>query len=199
MTDRILWNRRTDEPDIDEIVITNATVHVEQMDDRCWWIGISRGDDYWTGNFIVDDQARMRFVEQENHGITWAADDSHDFPRTTDPGAGPTTNVASWMHSYTQAIERYERVCMAVFQHVADGEPLIKLVDYVADSMNGCDCVDEESIALYERAKESAIAADGVIHELPPGVLESIENARAHPERLIRNRRRPDVAGPLSE
>lgn len=39
---RILWNRRptgpTDPGDIDEIVADGATVHVEQMHGRCWWL-----------------------------------------------------------------------------------------------------------------------------------------------------------------
>jgi hypothetical protein len=65
-------------------------------------------------------------------------------------------DVESWMRCYTMSIERYELVCMAVFEHIANRLPLAELVDYVADSMNGCDCVDEESIALYKRAKAAA-------------------------------------------
>jgi hypothetical protein len=80
VVDRILWNRRSDDPDIDEIVIENATVHIEQMSDRCWWIGIYRGDDYWMGNFTADSRGRMRFTEQENHGIEWEMDQSNDMP-----------------------------------------------------------------------------------------------------------------------
>lgn len=80
MTDRILWNRRTDDPDIDEIVVHDATIHVEQMNDRCWWIGVYRGDTYWMGNFHCDSRGRMRFTEQENNGIVWEEDDSHDMP-----------------------------------------------------------------------------------------------------------------------
>jgi hypothetical protein len=44
--DRILWNRRPTGPrdtgDIDEIVVHDCTVHVEQMDERCWWIGVTK-------------------------------------------------------------------------------------------------------------------------------------------------------------
>lgn len=82
-TDRILWNRRPtgmmDAGDIDEIVVHDCTVHVEQMDERCWWIGIYRPDgSYWMGNFTADRRGRMRFVEQENSGVEWADDDTHE-------------------------------------------------------------------------------------------------------------------------
>lgn len=81
MTDRILWNRRPDGRDpgcIDEIVLHGVDVHVEQMDDRCWWIGLYRDDTYWMGNFIADSRGRMRFVEQENNRMIWARDESHE-------------------------------------------------------------------------------------------------------------------------
>ena len=83
---RILWNRRPVDPmrgdggDIDEVVICNPRmVHVEQMDDRCWWIGIHMPDgSSWMGNFIADSRGRMRFSEQENAGIQWAHDATHE-------------------------------------------------------------------------------------------------------------------------
>lgn len=87
LPERILWNRRPsgakDAGDIDEIVLSDVDVHIEQMDDRCWWIGIyrdaSKSDTpYWMGNFVADSRGRMRFVEQENYGIEWGDDDSHD-------------------------------------------------------------------------------------------------------------------------
>lgn len=85
--DRILWNRRPtgimDRGDIDEIVIRDAsTVHIEQMDDRCWWIGIYKDGEltYWMGNFTCDSRGRMRFTEQENAGIEWDRDDTHELP-----------------------------------------------------------------------------------------------------------------------
>lgn len=74
---RILWNQRGH--DIDEIVLHDATVHVEQMGDRCWWIGIHLPDGgYWAGNFIADRYGRMRFTEQERIGFEWQHDKSHD-------------------------------------------------------------------------------------------------------------------------
>lgn len=78
---RILWNSRpkndSDCGDIDEIVIHNATVHIEQMDEDCWWIGIYTADkSYWMGNFVVED-GKLTFSEQENHNIEWYQDKSH--------------------------------------------------------------------------------------------------------------------------
>lgn len=81
---RILWNRRPDGPadggDIDEVVIRNAAaVHVEQMDDRCWWIGIDLPDgSRWMGNFSCDSRGRMTFSEQANEGVVFDVDDSHE-------------------------------------------------------------------------------------------------------------------------
>ena len=94
--DRILWNRRPEHDlpggggDIDEVVLHDVKlVHIEQMDDRAWWIGIHvEGDDdpYWMGNFICGRGGQMRFVEQENHGIVWHAERSHedDRPKAVD-------------------------------------------------------------------------------------------------------------------
>lgn len=82
--DRILWNRRPKGPrgdtgDIDEIVLHNVDIHIEQMDNRCWWIGIYRPDgSYWMGNFTADRYGRMRFSEQENADIAWDIDHSHE-------------------------------------------------------------------------------------------------------------------------
>lgn len=80
---RILWNRRPesmrDGGDIDEIVITEpSVVHIEQMTDRCWWIGITMPDNSeWTGNFTCDSRGRMGFMQQDNDGIEWDDDDEH--------------------------------------------------------------------------------------------------------------------------
>lgn len=80
--DRILWNRRpygTDPGDIDEIVLHGVDLHIEQMDGRCWWIGVNRPgtDHYWMGNFVANSRGQMRFVEQESDGITWSSDETH--------------------------------------------------------------------------------------------------------------------------
>lgn len=79
--DRILWNTRpensSDGGDIDEIVCHNVTVHVEQMDDDCWWIGVyGENDKYWSGNFATDGKGRLRFSPQEDRW-EWGQDESH--------------------------------------------------------------------------------------------------------------------------
>jgi hypothetical protein len=73
---RILWNER--DVDIDEIVIRGVdTVHVEQMDDRAWTIGIYREDgSFWMGTFVADSRGLMRFVEQES-SVVWDQDEEH--------------------------------------------------------------------------------------------------------------------------
>ena len=82
--DRILWNTRPEGKDagcIDEIVMHDvALVHIEQMDDRCWWIALYKGgteDPYWMGNFHCDSAGRMRFTEQDDE-IEWDMDEAHD-------------------------------------------------------------------------------------------------------------------------
>lgn len=89
MSDRILWNRRPtdhDPGDIDEIVLTGVTVHIEQTSDRSWFIAMYRPvrdgiEVCWLGNFVADSPGRMRFVEQENAGIEWDEDRSHEDQR----------------------------------------------------------------------------------------------------------------------
>ncbi len=75
---RILWNQRG--RDIDEIVLHDVeTVHIEQMDNRCWWVSIHLADGgYWAGNFMADSRGRMRFNEQETWDVVWKHDDSHE-------------------------------------------------------------------------------------------------------------------------
>jgi len=74
---RILWNTRDN--DIDEIVCHNATVHIEQMHTRCWWIGITLPNDgYWAGNIHCDSRGHMTFTQQETWGFDWDDDRSHD-------------------------------------------------------------------------------------------------------------------------
>ena len=52
---------------------------VEQMDDRCWWIGIDvEGGGYWAGNFYADSRGRMTFGVQEMDGFEWDEEASHE-------------------------------------------------------------------------------------------------------------------------
>jgi hypothetical protein len=81
-TNRILWNRRPANPldcgDIDEIVIHNCIVHVEQMDDRAWWIGIVLPDgNQWMGEFRANSRGVMTFGQTDDGLITWDRDDTH--------------------------------------------------------------------------------------------------------------------------
>ena len=72
---RIQWNERGG--CIDEIVVHNAAVHIEQMSDSCWWIGIYLSDGtFWTGNFM-SRRAQMTFTEQESD-VVWDADHTHE-------------------------------------------------------------------------------------------------------------------------
>lgn len=82
---RILWNRRPrdarDGGDIDEVVLHDVhTVHIEQMNGQCWWIGIYIDrDHYWMGNFTADSRGRMTFSEQENAlSDDWEHDGTHE-------------------------------------------------------------------------------------------------------------------------
>lgn len=88
-TGRILWNYRDDEArpgergEIDEVVLRNVNVHIEQMNDGCWWIGIYDAENperYWMGNIHTKNphsRAKLTFTEQENAGIEWDQDESH--------------------------------------------------------------------------------------------------------------------------
>ena len=85
---RILWNERPSQPRspgcVDEVVLRDVkVVHIEQMDKRCWWIGIYLDDDttYWMGNFVANSRGEMHLVEQEESGIQWDRDQSHEEPR----------------------------------------------------------------------------------------------------------------------
>lgn len=74
---RILWNRGRDT--IDEIVVHDCTVHVEQMTDNCWWIGIYKGEEAWSGNFHCPhhrSKEGMSFTEQDDD-LTWDREDEH--------------------------------------------------------------------------------------------------------------------------
>ena len=80
--DRILWNRRPetciDTGDIDEIVAHGVTVHIEQMDDRDWWIGITWPDgDNWMGHFHANSRGVMRFIQTEDRRDGWPTDEEH--------------------------------------------------------------------------------------------------------------------------
>ena len=51
--------------EFDELCIDDW-FHLEQMDDRDWWLGIGNGDDYWHINVHIDSagNARVRVEKQ---------------------------------------------------------------------------------------------------------------------------------------
>lgn len=74
---------RTSLPYLDEIVFTNATVHVERMDEDHFWMGISENRDaatpadqrtMWMFDFTVED-GKIRFT-----GYLDAADNDGETP-----------------------------------------------------------------------------------------------------------------------
>jgi hypothetical protein len=44
MTLRTLEVRRDEDGYLDEVVATGADIHIECMDDNCWWMSIRTGD-----------------------------------------------------------------------------------------------------------------------------------------------------------
>lgn len=79
--DRILWNRGR--KTVDEIVVHNCTVHLEQMTDQSYWIGIYRGDgardalavDLWVDGGRKPLLCRVR--DDSAGGWPWDRDDEH--------------------------------------------------------------------------------------------------------------------------
>lgn len=81
--DHILWNQRGEDGtggDIDEIVMQDvATVHIEQMHARDWWIALYKDDDrFWMGHFTCDSKGRMTFHQADSAGVEWTEDESHE-------------------------------------------------------------------------------------------------------------------------
>lgn len=76
--DRILYNpgRR----DVDEVVCHKVTVHMEQLDDDKYWIGISRGDDHIAINLFVDGPANKKQSLKAivNDNWQWDKIDEHE-------------------------------------------------------------------------------------------------------------------------
>jgi hypothetical protein len=59
-----------------------------------------------------------------------------------------------WARLWKVADERYDALCMDIMGAIADGKGLAEVLDLVGDSMDNCDRVDEESAALFNKAKE---------------------------------------------
>ncbi len=61
---------------------------------------------------------------------------------------------------YLASVRKYGDHGIGVMQAIAGGQSLAEVLDFVADHLDGRDHVDDESIALYERAKAVATATD---------------------------------------
>lgn len=62
--------------------------------------------------------------------------------------------------SYLEASKRFDNLCMDLFRRIASGASLAEVVDLVGDYMDGCDAVDDESIAAFKAAKARAGVSD---------------------------------------
>lgn len=63
--------RHNDDGSIDEIVARRVNVHVEQMSDECFWMGLSRGDDlvhvnFWTPRTRIRVNYNAEMVESDD-------------------------------------------------------------------------------------------------------------------------------------
>jgi hypothetical protein len=80
VVNRILWNRRPDPNgfggDIDEIVATNVTVHIEQMDEGCWWIELEDATGAtWSGNFHTYEPGLTFGQQEQDPAWRWDRDE----------------------------------------------------------------------------------------------------------------------------
>lgn len=66
--DRIL--RNNDGETVDEVVVHDCTVHIEQMTDESYWIGIYKGDFAIAVNFYSTAPIRC-LVEDTDHPGRW--------------------------------------------------------------------------------------------------------------------------------
>lgn len=87
---RILWNGEADRepergrPTIDEFVIHDATIHLEQMSDQCYWIGIDTKDGKHLAVNVWARRAHIFCTEQESD-IAWDEVSTHDDWKAVDP------------------------------------------------------------------------------------------------------------------
>jgi hypothetical protein len=69
------------------------------------------------------------------------------------PLPADTVEHDMWMRMYLEAQKRFEGVCMAILRATANGASHADVVDLVGEWLDGVDCVDDESLALFEAAK----------------------------------------------
>ena len=62
-------------PALDEIVASGASVHLEQMPDDHWWMGLEAGGKYFHLNFGVQDgRLWVRLSDQGEEDAEWEGD-----------------------------------------------------------------------------------------------------------------------------
>jgi hypothetical protein len=74
--DRILWNSGREE--VDEIVVHNVMVHLEQMSDQGWWMGIYRDGHALTVNFSTKGRSPITATCQDEGEKPWPWDEAED-------------------------------------------------------------------------------------------------------------------------
>lgn len=73
---RILWNE-AERKTIDEFVVHDATIHLEQMDDNCYWIGITDADGREFSVNLHTPRATIRCTQQDCEWM-WDEDATHE-------------------------------------------------------------------------------------------------------------------------
>lgn len=66
MAEPIKEIRRNADGSLDEIVIQQCTVHLEQMDDNAWWLGLTQGRDTLHLWIVADDNGNLSIGVQED-------------------------------------------------------------------------------------------------------------------------------------
>lgn len=74
--DRILWN--TGGKTVDEIVVTDCTVHLEQQADNSYWIGISKAGKDLAVNITTKRAPISVVAEEDLDGWHWDEDREHE-------------------------------------------------------------------------------------------------------------------------
>jgi hypothetical protein len=73
--------------------------------------------------------------------------------RGPQPEKEKSMEAEDWARMWKMADDRYDALCMDIMRVIAEGGDLSEVLFTVARSMDNCDRVDEESTALFERAK----------------------------------------------
>lgn len=76
--DRILWNRGR--KTVDEVVVHNCTIHLEQMTDQGYWMGVYKGDNSLMVNLWVDGGRKPLLCRVDDDGPEawgWDEDGEH--------------------------------------------------------------------------------------------------------------------------